>query len=57
MNVDTGTRRPVMRTPVNKTKSKESDKNSSSKAETDNKAPSNAGESTNTDDNAKLESG
>ena len=46
-----------MRTPVYKTKGKESDKHSSSKVETDNKSASKAKEVGSTDDKAKLESG
>ena len=46
-----------MRTPVHKTKSKESDKNSSSKTETSNKPASKAKEVGSTDDKVKLESG
>ena len=57
VNVDTGTRRPVMRTPTSKTKSKESDKNSSSKAEADRKPASKAKEDNSTDNKVKLESG
>ena len=57
MNVDTGTRRPVMRTPIFKTKSKESDKNSSSNAETDNKPAPKAEEDSHIDDRMNLESG
>ena len=57
VNVDTGTRRPVMRTPILKTKSKESDKKSSSKAEADNKPASKAEEDKTPDDKVALESG
>ena len=46
-----------MRTPVHKTKSKESDKNSSSKADTDNKPAPKAKEVGSADNKAKLESG
>lgn len=56
VNVDTGTRRPVMRTPVSKTKSKESDDNSS-KSDTDTKPASKAEEDSNVDNKVKLESG
>lgn len=54
VNVDTGTRRPVMRTPI----LKKSDKKSSSKAEEDNKPASKAEEDkTLDDDKVALESG
>ena len=46
-----------MRTPILKTKSKESDKNSSSKVETDNKPASKAEEDRTADDKGTLESG